>query len=245
MTYSIDLNADVGEGLNNEPDLMPFLSSCNIACGGHAGNSETMTKVVQLAKNHDVKIGAHPSYPDKENFGRVVVDIDDDILFFNLRKQIMKLLIIVESKDLILHHVKPHGALYNYVTKNEKTANTVLDVIESIPRELKLYAPPNSIISELSTLRNIEVVYEGFADRNYNDDLTLVSRSNTDAVLNKKEVVLEHVLMMIKEQKVKSINRMKLDLKASTYCVHGDTPNALEILKFLHLELPKNDVKIR
>ena len=245
INHSIDINADVGEGLNNEADIMPYLSSCNIACGGHAGNLQTMTKVVKLAKVHDVKIGAHPSYPDKENFGRAVLDISNDRLFFILREQIMDLLHIVESENSTLNHVKPHGALYNFAAKDEKTAICVLDVVESIPMDLRLYVPPNSIISELSKSRPIEIVYEAFADRNYNDDLSLVSRADNDAIINDKVKVLDHLLKMIKDKTVISINGKKLPMEAATFCVHGDTENALEILKYMNEKLPKYNIKIQ
>ena len=244
-SFSVDINADVGEGLNNEKDLMPYLSSCNIACGGHAGGAETMTNVIRLAKKYNIKIGAHPSFPDKKNFGRVVVNMSAADLYSSLKAQIRTLQSVLYKENVQLHHIKPHGALYNLASKDEKTAGVVIEVIKSISLPLKLYAPYNSIIAEVAIAENIEVTYEAFADRNYNNDLSLVSRKNNNAILNDKGVVLEHVLRMIQQQKVKTINGIEVEIIASTFCIHGDTEKALQILKYLNRELPKNRIEIQ
>ncbi|MCT4629762.1 5-oxoprolinase subunit PxpA [Winogradskyella sp.] len=243
--YSIDINADVGEGLNNESQLMQYLSSCNIACGGHAGDLQTMTTIVKLAKKHKVKIGAHPSFPDKENFGRTIVNMSAADLYTALKQQIRTLQSVLYNENRQLHHIKPHGALYNLAAKDEKTANVIIEVIKSIALPVKLYVPYQSVFAKLALDEKLQVTYEGFADRNYNEDLSLVSRENNYAVLNEKEVVLNHVLRMVKQQKVMTINRVEVPIKASTFCVHGDTKNALKILKYLNKELPKNGVKIQ
>ena len=242
---SIDINADVGEGIGNEPELMPYLSSCNIACGGHAGDLDSMTAVVKLAKANRVEIGAHPSFPDKANFGRVDMKLSSVDLYNSLKGQISALQAVLYSQNLYLHHVKPHGALYNLAAKDEKIARVIVDVIKSLALPIKLYAPCQSIIAELANSEAIEVVFEGFADRNYNEDLSLVSRTRTGALLLKKEQVLEHILFMAKHEKVKTINGVVVGLKATTFCVHGDTENALEILRYLTKELPKNGINIQ
>ncbi len=244
-TIQIDINADVGEGVGNEPEIMSYLSSCNIACGGHAGNLETMTKVVQLAKKHNVKIGAHPSFPDKTNFGRVEMNISAADLHSSLKHQIRTLQNILHTENVQLHHIKPHGALYNLAAKDEKTAKVIIEVIKNIALPLKLYAPFNSVIARMAIEEQIDVIYEAFADRSYNEDLSLVSRKNDNAVLGNKDDILQHVLLMIKAQKVKTISGVEVLLKASTFCVHGDTKNAKEILKYLNLELPRNRIKIQ
>ncbi|MFD1063698.1 5-oxoprolinase subunit PxpA [Winogradskyella litorisediminis] len=241
----IDINADVGEGMGNEALLIPYLSSCNIACGGHAGNMETMRRVVKLAKNHRVKIGAHPSFPDKENFGRVFMEISNDDLYQSLKSQIKNLLKIVEDEGLELHHIKPHGALYNLAAKDKNTADIIVNVISDFSKKIKLYAPPNSIISKVAKAQNIEVVFEGFADRNYNEDLSLVSRQKNDALITKKEAFLEHVLKMVLERKVKCVNGVEVELNIDTICIHGDTENAHEILLYLHENLMANNIQIK
>ena len=242
---TIDINADVGEGLANEADLMPFLSSCNIACGGHAGDIETMTEVVRLANKHYVKIGAHPSFPDKENFGRAIMKLSSTDLYNSLKAQIRSLQSVLQKEKAQLHHVKPHGALYNLAAKDEKTAKVIVEVVKRLELSLSIYAPFNSELARMAKQENIEVVFEAFADRNYNDDLSLVSRQNNDAVISDKIEVLNHILYMKNYEKVKTVKGAEVSLKASTFCVHGDTENALEILRFLNEELPKNNIKIR
>ncbi|MDH5475806.1 MAG: LamB/YcsF family protein, partial [Cyclobacteriaceae bacterium] len=169
----IDVNCDVGEGVNNEELLMPYISSCNIACGGHAGGLETMTNVVSLAIKHNVKIGAHPSYPDRENFGRKSMVISDEDLAITIVKQIKTLEKVVSTSERQLHHIKPHGALYNDIAKNTALANVFLDAIASYRNTCALYVPFTSEIAHEALKRNFKVVYEAFADRNYNDDHSL------------------------------------------------------------------------
>lgn len=242
---TVDINADVGEGLGNEALLMPYLSSCNIACGGHAGNAKTMTEVVRLAKNHEVKIGAHPSFPDPLNFGRVVMDISAADLYSSLKSQIRSLQQILHTENAQLHHIKPHGALYNLAAKDEKTARVIIEVVKSIAMPIQLYVPYNSVISKLAEQEKISVTFEAFADRNYEEDLSLVSRKKEDAILHENSKILNHILGVIHREKVTAINGVEVSIKASTFCVHGDTKNALEILEFLTKELPKYNVKIQ
>lgn len=242
---TVDINADVGEGLGNEALLIPYLSSCNIACGGHAGDAKTMTEVVRLAKNHKVKIGAHPSFPDKANFGRAVMDISAADLYSSLKSQIRSLQLILHNENAQLHHIKPHGALYNLAAKDEKTARIIIEVVKSIAMPIQLYVPYNSVISKLAEQEKISVTFEAFADRNYEENLSLVSRKKEDAILHENSKILKHVLGMIHREKVTAINGVEVPIKASTFCVHGDTKNAFEILDFLSRELPKYNVKIQ
>ena len=132
MLQAIDINVDVGEGVDNEEQLMPFISSCNIACEGHAGNRQTMQTVVRLAKKHNVKIGAHPSFPDRENFGRQKMEISCSRLFKSIREQINNLIKVLREENATLHHIKPHGALYNLATAEKTTAIVVIEAIKSI-----------------------------------------------------------------------------------------------------------------
>ncbi|WP_179345221.1 5-oxoprolinase subunit PxpA [Winogradskyella ursingii] len=245
MEYIIDINADVGEGLGNEAELMPYLSSCNIACGGHAGDLETMTTVVQLAKTHKVKVGAHPSFPDKKSFGRETISMTAADLFSSLKHQIRDLQHVLYTENVQLHHIKPHGALYNLAAKDKKTAKVIIEVIKGISLPIKLYAPPKSIIADLAKKDKIEIMFEAFADRNYNEDLSLVSRKQSDAIIKNKTEVLDHIIRMIKTQKVKTISEVEVEIKASTFCVHGDTKNACEILKYLYQKLPEHQIVIR
>ncbi len=245
MDYCIDINVDVGEGLDNESKLMPYVSSCNIACGGHTGNMKTMTKVVKLAAINSLKIGAHPSFPDKSNFGRVVMNMSAADLYTSLKQQIRVLQDILHTENEQLHHIKPHGALYNLAVKDVKTAKVIIEVIKSIAMPVKLYAPYKSVISELARKEEIEVVNEAFLDRNYNTDLSLVSREKDNAILSNVSNIFQHLLLMVKHQKVKTVSGVEVPIKASTFCVHSDTKNAQEILTYLALKLPKNNIKIQ
>jgi len=173
----INMNCDVGEGIGNEAALLPLISSCNIACGGHAGDTQSMRKVVALAKMHQVKVGAHPSYPDPENFGRTSMAMPKEALKQSIQEQIHALCIILEEEKMPLHHIKPHGALYNDAAKDPKIAAIILDAIAPYKKEVVLYAPYGSVIGKSAIAANYKVMYEAFGDRNYNKDLSLVSRS--------------------------------------------------------------------
>lgn len=227
---SIDINCDVGEGINNEVELMSYISSCNIACNEHAGSVEIIDKVIALAKKHQVKIGAHPSFPDRENFGRSVMNISEEKLQESLENQIILLIKRTALQNVKLHHIKPHGALYNLITKDKITAQVVINAIKNTIPNVFLYVPFNSVIAEIALQNNIKIKYEAFADRNYNDDLSLVSRSKENALLTNSEEVVSHINYMI-EGKVKTIQGNFKNIKADTFCVHGDTENAVNVLK--------------
>ena len=241
----IDINADVGEGLNNEAQLMPFLSSCNIACGGHAGDEKTMLEVVILAKAYKVKIGAHPSFPDKENFGRKIMKISCADLYTSLKQQVRSLLKVLQKEHVMLHHIKPHGALYNLAAVDQKTAEVIIEVVKSIALPIYLYVPYGSVIADLALKENIKITYEAFADRNYNTDLTLVSRVQNNAVITNPDEVFKNVKNMIFHQKVKTTDGVEVEIKADTFCVHGDNPQAIKLLQNLTEKLHQSNVIIR
>jgi len=242
--YSIDINCDVGEGIGNEALLMPYISSCNIACGGHAGDKDTMLQVVKLAKAHNVKIGAHPSFPDKENFGRQKMKISCAALFTSLEDQISGLIQVMRKEQVQLHHVKPHGALYNLAVVDEETATVVVEVMKRFHLPLKLYVPYKSVVADIAIQANIPIKYEAFADRNYNTDLTLVSRKKSNALITNSDELIAHVKRMIFDKKVRSVSGVEVAIKADTICVHGDSPNAIELIKNLTKKLSDNNVVI-
>ncbi|GAA4811241.1 5-oxoprolinase subunit PxpA [Litoribaculum gwangyangense] len=242
---TVDINVDVGEGVGNEASLMPYIASCNIACGGHAGDYDTMKTVVKLAKQNQVKIGAHPSFPDKENFGRQPMDMSCAALFTSIKSQIDDLIHVLNEEHVLLHHIKPHGALYNIAAVDEKIAKVIIEVMKSITLPIKLYVPYKSVIEDLALKNGINITYEAFADRNYNNDLTLVSRSENHAVIEDPNQVFEHVFRMVSEQKVKTIHGTENDMKADTFCVHGDNPKAIDLIKNLNEKLTLKGIKIR
>ena len=233
----IDINCDLGEGLDNEHIIMPLISSCNISCGVHAGSIEMMDKVIQLAVKHKVKIGAHPSFPDRKNFGRKVLDISNS----DLQKSLEDQLTIFKDRALLqnatIHHVKPHGALYNLIAVNREKASIVIAAIQHVFEAVKLYVPYQSRIEEIAIQSGLEIVYEAFADRMYNEDLSLVSRTFSNALIEDKLEVLKQVQKISDKQLVTTVNFHEKKIKASTFCVHGDTKNAIEILEYLHKHL--------
>lgn len=241
----IDINVDVGEGIGNESILMPIISSCNIACGGHIGDEETMRMVVKLAAANNVKIGAHPSFPDKANFGRKPMDISCAALYTSIKGQIDDLMIILEEENARLNHVKPHGALYNLAAVDEKKASVIIEVMKNFILPVKLYVPFNSIIEKMAIENNIPIRYEAFADRNYNEDGTLVSRNQNNALIYESEQMFYHVFRMISSQKVKTISGSEIKILADTFCIHGDNPKAVDLIQYLSKRMLEKGILIK
>lgn len=239
----IDINCDVGEGVANEHLLMPYISSCNIACGGHFGDVKTIDETIGLAIKNNVLIGAHPSFPDKENFGRKTMCISDSELQNSIEDQLDLFVSRMSLVNKKLHHVKPHGALYNLIAVNVTFAELFIKSIQKHIKDAFLYVPYNSIIEKIAINNNIKIKYEAFADRNYNEDLTLVCRSKENAVIINSEEVFQHIFLMIKSAEVKTISGYKKAIKADTICVHGDTKNAIEIVKKISERLKEDGVK--
>lgn len=241
----IDINCDLGEGVGNEAKLMPYISSCNIACGAHAGSVDIIDDVITLAHKHNVKIGAHPSYPDRENFGRKKIDMPLDELQLTLIDQINLLKQHCEAlTNKPINHIKAHGALYNSSAVEEDIAKTVVKAILQTAPHAKLFVPPHSVIEKEALKSNINICYEVFADRNYRDDLTLVPRSEHHAVITNKKDVVDHILNMVLNQHVKTVSGKNMQIKADTCCVHGDNQQAVEIVEFLHQELTAKGITI-
>ena len=241
---TIAINCDVGEGVSNEHLLMPYISSCNIACGGHYGDVKTMDNTIAIANENNVLIGAHPSFPDKENFGRKILKMNPEALQKSIESQ---LLLFKSRLDLVgakMNHIKPHGALYNLITVDVATAKIFLKAIDKYAKSVFLYVPYNSVIARLAIEKNIRVVYEVFADRNYNSDLSLVSRNQDNALITDAVAVFKHVVHMYQHQEVIAISGEKKPIIADTFCVHGDQEKALSILIYLSEHLKKQGIAI-
>ena len=241
---TIDINCDVGEGIENEELLMPYVSSCNIACGGHYGDENTIRKTIELALHNKVKIGAHPSFPDTENFGRKIMDISFEDLKDSIESQLNLIMQQLDMYHVKLHHIKAHGALYNLIAKDTETASVYLDAIEKYAKNSYLFVPYNSVIDKLAQERNFKVNYEAFADRNYNSDLSLVARTTEKALLTDSKSVLNHVMHMIQNNAVRTIENTDVPILVDTFCIHGDHKNAFIILKELTSLLKKQNIKI-
>jgi len=234
----IKFNCDLAEGGKYDERLMPLISYCSIACGGHFGNEQTVLEAVQLAIKNNVKIGVHPSYPDVENFGREKMNMSLKNLRKSLKTQILLVKDTVERLGEKLHHIKPHGALYNELKYDKEKSLMMIDLVKEIDDELLLFVSPKSVIEEESK-NKIKTLIEGFADRAYEEDLSLVSRGKTGAVLHDKNQILEKVKMMGFEDKIITINGVILNQKIDTICIHSDTENSVEILEYLYNSLQK------
>ena len=244
MNRMIDINCDMGEGLNNEELFMPYITSCNIACGGHAGDIETMKRVVHLAMQHNVHIGAHPSYPDKQNFGRISMNISMEDLVKSIKEQINLFNSIVTEAGGQLHHIKPHGALYNEVAEDMELANVFFEATEAYKDSCELYLLSNSFAVVLARQRGFKVKEEAYADRNYNNDLSLVSRIKENAVLTSADEVLEHVTRML-DNKVKTLDGNLVSINSDTFCIHSDTKNAENHVKILYDKLINSGYSVK
>jgi len=241
MVKRIDINADLGEGSPNDAQLMPLISSCSIACGGHFGNEITMRTAVQLAKKHKVKIGAHPSYPDVKNFGRKVLPMPKSLLSEAVRQQLVRFISICESEEIQVHHIKLHGALYNYAVIDAPTAEAVLKGIMATKIRPKLYVPYGSVLAKKAKPL-LPLEYEAFIDRKYNDDLSLLSRTEKDAVIESPEDAWAQLSLMLDDQIVETKQKSNIAIKASTFCIHSDTSNAIKILAYIRLKLKQLNI---
>ncbi|MGB5361410.1 MAG: 5-oxoprolinase subunit PxpA [Eudoraea sp.] len=241
----IDINCDVGEGIGNESALFPHISSCNIACGGHAGDVSTMSEIVQLAKKFGINVGAHPSYPDRDNFGRTSMKIEKNVLKASIRKQIKDLEIVISKAEMQMHHIKAHGALYNDIAGDLELSTIYLESIRAYKDDVLVYLPYGSVVEKEARKQGYKVSREAFGDRNYNEDLSLVSRRSSYAMIEEPIKVLDHVLSMVINNEVYTLNGIQRPIWADTYCIHGDTATALQILTYLSDELPKQHIFLK
>jgi UPF0271 protein len=236
----IDLNCDLGEEAGDDEAIMPYITSANIACGFHAGDVNVMRATVILAKRHGVNIGAHPGWNDRQNFGRLEMDVSaeeaEEIVF----EQINTLAQIAKDEGAALTHVKPHGALYNQAAKDRVLANAIARAVKRISVGLILVGLAGSGLCEAGVEAGIRVAGEGFADRAYNPDGTLMSRSMAGAVIESPKEVAANALRLIKD----GISFGERFVRVETLCLHGDHPRAAENAKLLRETLTKNGIKV-
>lgn len=248
--FSIDLNCDMGESfgawtMGSDAALMDFVSSVNIACGFHAGDASVIRKTVETAINKGVKIGAHPSFPDLQGFGRREMKMSAGEIFDIVLYQVAALKGVCEAFGAKLNHVKPHGALYNTAAKNAEISAAIAEAVKSIDAELIFYGLSGScLISEAEKI-GLRTASEVFADRTYTTDGTLTPRTEPNALISDSKQAVAQVLEMIFDQKVTATNGEKVALKAETVCIHGDGANALEFAKLINAELTKCGITIK
>ena len=244
MSSSIDLNADLGEGAGHDAELFELISSASIATGFHAGDADTMHAAVLEAKARGVAVGAHPSFFDRENFGRKELKVSVEEVFDAVAFQLGVFQAIAEAAGMRPNHIKPHGALYNMAVRDGKIAEAIARATKSLDAKLILFAPENSALARAGESHGLQIAREVFADRNYLADGSLVPRSRADALLNNPEDAAVRVMRMLREGKVRSVEGDDVEVRVETICVHGDTPGAVEFARELRSRLESHGVRI-
>jgi UPF0271 protein len=242
---TIDINCDMGEGVGNDEAIMPYISSANIACGYHAGDENTMRQTVQLCKKYNVAVGAHPSYPDKPNFGRTDMLLHPGEIYEMIVKQINQLEKIADENDVPVHNVKPHGALYNMEARDKALAPFVALAILDTNNKYILYGLSGSYLVKEGKNLGVKTANEVFADRTYKDDGSLTSRGKAGALIENTDRAVAQVVQMVREGTVTSITGKKIPIIAETVCIHGDGDHAIEFAKAIHSALVKEGIEIR
>jgi len=225
---NIDLNADVGEGFDDEP-LYDIVSSVNIACGAHAGDDETMAHAIDLALKRPVSIGAHPGYADRAGMGRKALDLPRREVRAAIRDQVTALRHIARTRSARVMHVKPHGALYNQAAGDPWLASTVAEAVASLaPPSLRLIALSGSWLSAAGRSTRLLIADEGFADRRYRKDGTLAPRGTPDALITDPTAAAQQALAIARGTPIEPVDGSSVTVHASSICVHADTPGAVE-----------------
>jgi 5-oxoprolinase (ATP-hydrolysing) subunit A len=241
----IDLNCDMAEGIGNEKELMPWISSANIACGFHAGNEELMKETIGLCLKHNVAIGAHPSFPDRGNFGRTNMNLAREKIIELITDQLSVLERIAGREGGKLHHVKPHGALYNMAAKDRALANSIANAIKNFDDSLILYGLSQSVMIAEAENLHLKAAHEVFADRTYQPDGSLTPRTQPDALIVNEADALGQAIRFVRENKVKTVSGKEIDLKADTICLHGDGKHAVEFARLIFSYLMKEKITVK
>jgi 5-oxoprolinase (ATP-hydrolysing) subunit A len=235
---TIDLNCDMGEAfgawqMGQDELLMQHITSANIACGFHAGDASIMRKTAQLAREHGVKIGVHPSFPDLQGFGRRNMQLSPEEVYDICVYQIGAMLGVVRSLKASLHHVKPHGALYNMAAKDPKLARAIAEAIKAVQPNLVLYGLSGSCLISEARKVGVKTASEVFADRTYQNDGSLTPRNQPNALITDKQMAVNQVVRMIQDKVVEATDGTLVPIQADTVCVHGDGIHAVEFVKML------------
>lgn len=249
MKY-IDLNCDMGESPEaiadgTQESLMPYLTSVNIACGGHAGDQDTMRATVDQARRHGLSIGAHPGYPDRDHFGRLELEMPLDELAESICRQVAALAAAVKRAGAALTHVKPHGALYNQAVKNRDLARAIAGGVARFDRQLVLMGLAGSPMLDVFRAEGFRVAAEAFADRRYEPDGSLRSRRFDDALIRDPEQAAAQALAIVERGCAVAAGGGKIALTAETLCIHGDTPGAPEIAAAVAAKLMEQGIQLK
>lgn len=246
----IDLNCDMGESYGkaitgNDAAVIPFVSSVNLACGFHGGDPVTIHQTVRLAEKHQVQIGAHPSYPDLQGFGRREMVMDPQEIYDFVLYQLGALEAFTRAAGLVLHHIKPHGALYNKAAADAETAGAIVHAVYYFNKSLILYGPPDSELMKAAWQVGIPYCREAFADRTYMADGRLTPRSEKNALIADTELVVKQVLGIVFNKAVRSADGNIVALEAETICIHGDGPHAPEFARAIRETLTEKGVLVQ
>ena len=249
-SMEINLNCDLGEkskhhSNENDPDLLKIVNSANVACGYHAGDEETMREVVEISKQNNVSIGAHPSFNDPENFGRKRINLGADEISKLLIDQYEILQNIANKLDEKVSHIKPHGALNNMACEDLELATILAKTIYSIDKDIIYLVPTGSKMEIAAKKLNMKIACEIFADRNYEDDGTLVSRSKDHALITDPERAKEHVFSMVKNQTLNCHSGKQIPCEIDSICIHGDNESSLSTAKQVRENLIKNNLELK
>jgi UPF0271 protein len=247
---AVDLNCDMGEStaiqkIGADELIMPLISSANIACGFHGGDPEVIAATIDLAKKNQVAIGAHPSFPDQENFGRKEMELDPQAIRKIIIYQVSAMIGMAASMNAVLTHVKPHGALYNMAARRQDYAEAVANAVMTIDPKLVLFGLAGSKMLSVAAEIGLTTCAEVFADRSYQDDGSLTPRSQPGAMIKDVQQAVQQVVGMVKEGRVRSMNGRWIELKADTVCIHGDTPGAAEYAKAIRHGLEEAGIIIK
>ena len=246
----ININCDLGEkskfhSVENDPALLNIVNSANVACGYHAGDDETMRMVIKTSKENGVSIGAHPSFNDPENFGRKRMNLNS----FEIKKliidQYQNLYEIAQEYDEKVSHIKPHGALNNMACEDLELATILANTIYEIDKDIIYLVPTGSKMEMAAKKLNMKIACEIFADRNYEDDGNLVSRSKSNALITDPDFAKKHVLDMVKNQSLNCLSGKKIPCEIDSICIHGDNISSLDTAKLIKQNLKNNNIKLK
>ena len=250
MEVLIDINCDMGESfgawtMGADAEVMPNITSANIACGAHAGDAGVMRRTVRLAKQHGVSVGAHPGFADLPGFGRREFQADPAEVEDSVIAQIGALAAISRAEGVPLRHVKAHGALYNMAARDRRLADAIARAIAAVDRSLMMFGLPKSPMIDAGAAAGLRIVNEGFADRSYQPDGSLTPRSRPGAVIHDPNVVVERAVRMVRDAVVLTPEGTAVPLKVDTICVHGDTPGAPELTRRIRAGLEAAGIHVR
>ena len=250
LTVNIDINCDMGESfgpwkMGADAEVMPNITSANVACGAHAGDPGVMRRTIRAAKEHGVAVGAHPGFADLQGFGRREMQADPAEVEDSLIAQIGALAAMARAEAAPLRHVKAHGALYNMAARDRKLADAVARAIKAFDASLVMFGLPKSPLIEAGIAAGLRVAAEGFADRSYEADGSLTPRSRPGAVIHDAAVVVDRAVRMVRDGVVLTSEGREIPLKVDTICVHGDTPGAPDLTRRIRAGLEAAGISVR